>query len=189
MNIISTGIPEVKIIEPTVFGDDRGFFLEVYQQQRFAAALPGIRPFVQDNLSRSQKGVLRGLHYQCQQPQGKLVTVLRGCVFDVAVDIRQGSPTFGQWVGVELSETNHRQLWVPEGFAHGFYVLSDVADFYYKCTDYYNPQFERSLRWDDTTLAIDWPLQGSPILSNKDAAAIQLNHCMPTDLPNYVERV
>lgn len=185
MKIINTHIPEVKIIEPPLFGDSRGFFFELYQQKNFNEHITLTKPFVQDNISRSQKGVLRGLHYQYQQSQGKLVTVLRGAVFDVAVDIRQGSPTFGKWVGVELSEENHRQLWIPEGFAHGFYVLSDVADFYYKCNDYYNPSFERSIRWDDPSLAITWPLQGQPQLSTKDAKALCLTDCMKTELPNY----
>jgi dTDP-4-dehydrorhamnose 3,5-epimerase len=187
MKIINTTIPEVKIIEPKVFGDTRGFFFELYQQNNFSNKINGIKPFVQDNLSRSQKGVLRGLHYQYRQPQGKLVTVLRGCVFDVVVDIRVGSPSFGQWVGIELSEDNHRQLWVPEGFAHGFYVLSDVADFYYKCTDYYNPSFERSVRWNDADLAIQWPLQSSPILSSKDAEGLPLADFQNSELPRYSE--
>jgi dTDP-4-dehydrorhamnose 3,5-epimerase len=187
MKIMSTFIPEVKIIEPKVFGDDRGFFLELYQQENLSSKINGIKPFVQDNLSRSQKGVLRGLHYQYQQPQGKLVTVLRGAVFDVAVDIRQGSPTFGLWVGAELSEDNHRQMWIPEGFAHGFYVLSEVADFYYKCTNYYNPAFERSLQWNDTDLAIEWPLSAEPILSAKDTSAWSLKQCKNSELPLYAE--
>lgn len=187
MKEIATHIPEVKILEPKVFGDDRGFFLELYQQENFSNKIKGIKPFVQDNLSRSQKGVLRGLHYQYQQPQAKLVTVLRGAVFDVAVDIRQGSPTFGQWVGVVLSEENHRQLWVPEGFAHGFYVLSEVADFYYKCTDYYHPQSERSVYWGDANLAIEWPLEGDPLLSAKDSQAPRLADCLSDELPRYSE--
>lgn len=183
MKIIPTHIPEVKIIEPTVFSDERGFFVELYQKNRFSNEIKDMRPFVQDNLSHSHKGVLRGLHYQSQQPQGKLVTVLRGAVFDVAVDIRPGSSTFGLWVGVELSEDNHRQLWVPEGFAHGFYVMSEVADFYYKCTNYYNPAFERSLQWNDADLAIEWPLSGEPIVSVKDAAGLSLVQCKKSELP------
>lgn len=189
MNIITTAIPDIKIIEPKVFGDDRGFFFELYQKERFSSKINGMKPFVQDNLSRSQKGVLRGLHYQYPQPQAKLVTVLRGSVFDVVVDIRQGSPTFGLWVGVVLSEDNHRQLWVPEGFAHGFYVMSEVADFYYKCTDYYNSEFERSICWDDEDLAIEWPLENNPILSSKDRQGLRLAACQGAELPHYLELV
>lgn len=169
MNIIPTNIPDVLIIEPRVFGDERGFFMETWNQATFAAA--GLHMnFVQDNHSRSGQGILRGLHYQVQNPQGKLVRVTRGKVFDVAVDLRKSSPTFGQWTGVELSEENHRLFWIPEGFAHGFYVMSESADFQYKCTDVYSPQYERSLRWDDETLAIDWPLVNGqpPLLSAKD---------------------
>lgn len=184
MKIIDTTIPDVKIIEPTIFGDDRGFFFELFQQKRFNEQVDASSHFVQDNLSRSQQGVLRGLHYQCEQAQGKLVSVLRGCVFDVAVDIRPGSATFGRWVGVELSAENHRQLWIPAGFAHGFYVLSDIADFYYKCTNYYNPLYERSLMWNDPTLAIEWPLlQDEPRLSDKDKKGLYLKDIKTTDLP------
>lgn len=171
--VIPTDISDVLILEPKVFGDARGFFFESYNQRDFEAAT-GLRgvTFVQDNHSRSRRGVLRGLHYQLPpKAQGKLVRVVRGAVFDVAVDIRQGSPTFGRWVGVELSESNHRQLWIPPGFAHGFLVLSDEADFLYKTTDYYSPAHERCIRWDDPTLAIAWPLGGVvPIVSAKDAA-------------------
>ena len=168
MKVIETKIPEVLIIEPKVFGDERGFFYESYNEETFYQ-LTGIRKkFVQDNHSRSGKGVLRGLHYQIKQPQGKLVRVVRGSVFDVAVDIRKNSPTFGQWVGEVLSEENKRQMWVPEGFAHGFLVVSEYADFLYKTTDYYAPEYERCIQWDDTALAIEWPLKGEPKLSNKD---------------------
>jgi dTDP-4-dehydrorhamnose 3,5-epimerase len=170
VNVIDTNIAEVKIIEPKVFGDDRGFFLETFHAARYAE-LAGIDlPFVQDNHSRSTKGILRGLHFQKTKPQGKLVRVVSGEVFDVAVDIRHDSSTFGQWAGVILSEHNKRQFWVPPGFAHGFVVLSDTADFEYKCTDYYDPADEGSIRWDDPDLAIDWPIT-NPSLSDKDATA------------------
>ena len=168
MKATRLAIPDVVLIEPKVFGDARGFFFESFNQKAFNEATGTQHEFVQDNHSRSAKGVLRGLHYQAQQPQGKLVRVVRGAVFDVAVDIRKGSPTFGQWVGEELSEDNHRQLWVPPGFAHGFVVLSDAAEFLYKTTDYYAPQFERCIMWNDPTLDIDWPTQ-LPILSDKDS--------------------
>lgn len=172
MNVISTAIPEVLILEPKVFGDARGFFMESFNQRTFEEVVGGSVQFVQDNHSRSGKGVLRGLHYQIQQPQGKLVRVTRGAVYDVAVDIRRSSPTFAQWVGVELSEANHRQLWVPAGFAHGFLVLSDTADFLYKTTDYYSPIHERSLAWNDPQLNIGWPELGAAVqLSGKDRAA------------------
>ena len=169
MKVTPTAIADVLIIEPTVFGDARGFFYESFNQKAFNEATGQSLNFVQDNHSRSAKGVLRGLHYQIQQPQGKLVRVVRGAVFDVAVDIRKSSPTFGKWVGVELTEENHRQLWVPPGFAHGFVVLSESADFLYKTTDYYAPQYERCLLWNDASLAITWPLDGEPGLSGKDA--------------------
>ena len=169
MQVTATAIADVLILEPQVFGDARGFFLESFNQQRFNAATGTSHQFVQDNHSRSAKGVLRGLHYQVRQPQGKLVRVVAGAVWDVAVDIRPQSPSFGRWVGVELSADNQRQLWVPPGLAHGFVVLSDSADFLYKTTDYYAPEFERCLRWDDPTLALDWPDLGmAPILSAKD---------------------
>lgn len=175
MNVIHTAIPDVVILEPRVFGDHRGFFMESFNQAAFNQAIGDRVDFVQDNHSRSRRGVLRGLHYQIQHPQGKLVRCVRGAVFDVAVDIRKSSPSFGKWVGVELSEENHRQLWVPAGFAHGFLVLSDTADFLYKTTDYYAPAHERSLRWDDSSLGIEWPDCGSaPQLSEKDAAAPEL---------------
>ncbi|QDL39145.1 dTDP-4-dehydrorhamnose 3,5-epimerase [Rhodoferax sediminis] len=168
MNIIPTAIPDVLIIEPKVFGDARGFFFESFNQQAFNQATGLDVHFVQDNHSRSAKGVLRGLHYQIQQPQGKLVRVVRGAVFDVAVDIRKGSPTFGKWLGVELTEDNHRQMWVPPGFAHGFVVLSDSADFLYKTTDYYAPQHERCIAWNDPNIGIQWPVVTEPSLSAKD---------------------
>ncbi len=170
MQVINTAIPDVKIIEPKVFGDERGFFFESFNHKRFEEAIGRKVEFVQDNHSRSVKGVLRGLHYQIQHPQGKLVRVVVGEVFDVAVDLRQSSPTFGQWVGVTLSAENKRQLWVPEGFAHGFVVTSDSAEFLYKTTDYWYPEFERSLLWSDPTVAIDWPLNHEPTLAAKDAA-------------------
>jgi len=166
-----TAIPDVLVIEPKVFGDARGFFYESFNGKAFDEAVGRHVEFVQDNHSRSAKGVLRGLHYQLAQTQGKLVRVARGAVFDVAVDIRRSSSTFGQWVGVELTEDNHKQLWVPEGFAHGFLVLSESADFLYKTTDYYAPAHERAIRWDDKTIGIRWPDIGiAPILSAKDLA-------------------
>lgn len=171
MNVIDTAIAEVKIIEPKVFGDERGFFYESFNQARFEATIGRSVSFVQDNHSRSAKGVLRGLHYQLQQAQGKLVRCTLGEVFDVVVDIRHSSPTFGQWVGVSLSAENKRQLWVPEGFAHGFLVVSEVAECLYKTTDYYAPAHERAIRWDDAQLGISWPLAAAPALSAKDASA------------------
>jgi dTDP-4-dehydrorhamnose 3,5-epimerase len=171
MKVTATAIPEVLIIEPKVFGDARGFFFESFNQKAFNAATGLDTQFVQDNHSRSSRGVLRGLHYQLQQPQGKLVRVVRGAVFDVAVDIRKSSPTLGRWVGVELSEENHQQLWVPPGFAHGFLVLSESADFLYKTTDYYAPAHERCIAWNDPDIGIAWPsLDGPPLVSQKDAA-------------------
>lgn len=169
MRLIATRIPEVKIIEPQVFGDDRGFFMETFRAS-LMDELTGGKPFVQDNHSKSGQGILRGLHYQLKQTQGKLVRVVQGCVFDVAVDMRKASPTFGQWVGVELSAENKRQLWIPEGFAHGFYVMSETAEFVYKCTDYYAPEHDCSLLWNDPEVGIEWPLVNgeSPLLSEKD---------------------
>ncbi len=168
-------IPDVVLIEPKVFGDARGFFFESFNRRAFNEATGTRHQFVQDNHSRSSKGVLRGLHYQIQQPQGKLVRVVRGVVFDVAVDIRRSSPTFGQWVGVELSAENHRQLWVPPGFAHGFLVLSETADFLYKTTEYYAPEHERCIAWNDPALAIAWPDIGmAPCLSGKDQLGLDL---------------
>jgi len=174
MKVIPTSIPEVLIIEPNIISDNRGFFFESFNEKAFNQSTGLNVSFVQDNHSHSVKGVLRGLHYQIQQPQGKLVRVVRGAVFDVAVDIRKSSPTFGQWAGVELTEENCLQLWAPIGFAHGFLVLSDSADFLYKTTDYYAPKFERSILWNDPTIGIQWPLDKDPQLSVKDMAAIPL---------------
>ncbi len=174
MKVIDTKIPDVKIIEPTVFGDERGFFMETWNQKRFEEVVTG-KPtsFVQDNHSKSRKGILRGLHYQTENTQGKLVRVISGEVFDVAVDIRKGSPTFGKWVGEYLSAENKRQLWVPEGFAHGFYVTSEEAEFVYKCTDFYNPDAEHSIVWNDAELTIDWPTNGEePLLAEKDRLGV-----------------
>ncbi len=168
MPILTTTIPDVLIIEPNVFGDERGFFYESFNARSFAEQAGAQVDFVQDNHSKSAKGVLRGLHYQIQQPQGKLVRVVAGEVFDVAVDIRKQSPTFGKWVGVMLSAENKRQLWIPAGFAHGFLVTSESAEFLYKTTDYYAPEYERSILWNDPTIGIQWPLTGEPLLSNKD---------------------
>lgn len=174
MKVIASELPEVLILEPRVFGDERGFFYESFNARAFSEATGLSREFVQDNHSRSQRGVLRGLHYQLQQAQGKLVRVTAGEVYDVAVDIRRSSPTFGRWVGVHLSAENKRQLWLPEGFAHGFLVLSEYAEFLYKTTDYYAPAHERCIRWDDPSLAIDWPLDSAPQLSAKDQAGLSL---------------
>jgi dTDP-4-dehydrorhamnose 3,5-epimerase len=176
MRVISTEIPDVLIVEPKVFGDARGFFFESYNQRQWEAATGLTRTFVQDNHSRSARGVLRGLHYQIEQPQGKLVRCVIGEVFDVAVDLRANSPTLGKWVGAHLSAVNKRQMWIPEGFAHGFLVLSETAEFLYKTTDYYAPQHERSIAWNDPALAIAWPLDGNPLLSSKD-----------TDAPGFTE--
>ncbi|MDV6328087.1 dTDP-4-dehydrorhamnose 3,5-epimerase [Idiomarina sp. Sol25] len=170
MNYQPQKIPDIKLITPTVFGDERGFFMETFRLNEFQQHC-GDFNFVQDNHSKSKKGILRGLHYQLKRPQGKLVRVTQGRVFDVVVDMRAKQPTFGQWVGTELSAENKHQLWIPPGFAHGFYVLSDTAEFCYKCTDYYAPDDEHSVRWDDPTLAIDWPLDGEPVLSDKDTNA------------------
>lgn len=184
MRVTPLELPEVLLLEPVVYGDARGFFMETYNARRYAeAGIPG--PFVQDNLSLSGRGVLRGLHFQEPQAQGKLVHVLRGAVWDVAVDIRLGSPTFGRWVGEELSADNKRQLWVPPGFAHGFVVLSDEAAFVYKCTELYRPEHERSVRWDDPSIGIVWPV-GRPTLSARDVEAPQLRHLDPAHLPRYV---
>lgn len=168
-------IPDVVLLEPKVFGDARGFFFESFNQRTFNEATGTNYQFVQDNHSRSAKGVLRGLHYQIQQPQGKLVRVVQGAVFDVAVDLRKSSPTFGKWVGQILSADNKMQMWVPPGFAHGFLVLSDFAEFVYKTTDYYLPESECIIRWDDPSINIDWPLSNPPLLSIRDAAASSLN--------------
>ncbi|HZY20061.1 MAG TPA: dTDP-4-dehydrorhamnose 3,5-epimerase [Ramlibacter sp.] len=178
MKVTPTAIPDVLILEPKVFGDARGFFLESFNARTFRELTGLDVQFVQDNHSRSTKGVLRGLHYQLQQPQGKLVRVVRGRVFDVAVDLRRSSPTFGRWVGAELSEENNRQFWMPPGFAHGFVVLSDSADFLYKTTDYYAPEHERCVAWNDPCIGIDWGMSqagiATPVLSAKDAAAPEL---------------
>lgn len=181
MKVVDLAIPGVKRIEPDAFGDERGYFMESFQARRYAEA--GVNgPFVQDNLSYSRYGVLRGLHYQHPNGQGKLVQVLEGEVFDVAVDIRRGSPSFGEWVGERLDAKNHHQLWVPAGFAHGFCVLSETALFVYKCTDYYSPESERGLRWDDPDIGISWPVAPSEI-SHKDAAAPYLKDTAKGDLP------
>jgi len=184
MNVIETNLPGVLIVEPKVFGDARGFFLETFHQQRYAeAGIPAEgMGFVQDNHSRSNKGVLRGLHFQLDNPQGKLVSAGTGAVFDVAADVNPDSATFGQWVGVELNEENHRQLWIPPGFAHGFCVLSDVADFQYKCTAVYDPASDAGVAWDDPTLAIDWPVE-APLLSTKDKALPMLLEASRDRLP------
>ncbi|MBE7374284.1 dTDP-4-dehydrorhamnose 3,5-epimerase [Pseudomonas lopnurensis] len=174
MNVIETSIPDVLIIEPRVFGDERGFFYESFNAAAFEAATGLKRQFVQDNHSKSQRGVLRGLHYQIRQPQGKLVRVVAGEVFDVAVDLRRSSPSFGRWVGTRLNAQNQRQLWIPEGFAHGFLVLSETAEFLYKTTDYYAPEHERSLLWNDPQLGIQWPIDEPPQLSAKDQAGKRL---------------
>jgi dTDP-4-dehydrorhamnose 3,5-epimerase len=176
MKVSTTAIEGLLVLEPKVFGDERGFFLESFNQKAFEAAVGGKVGFVQDNHSRSSRGVLRGLHYQLPpHAQGKLVRVTQGAVFDVAVDLRRGSPSFGRWLGVELSGQNHKQLWLPPGLAHGFLVTSDSADFLYKTTRYYAPQAERGVRWDDPAIGIDWPLQSHvPLLSDKDAAAPRL---------------
>ena len=174
MDIIQTRIPDVLVIEPKVFGDERGFFLESFNQQKFQEKTGIKAQFVQDNHSRSARNVLRGLHYQIEQTQGKLVRVVLGEVYDVAVDIRKSSPTFGQWTGCLLTEANKRQLWIPPGFAHGFVVLSEVADFLYKTTDYYAPEHERCILWNDPQINIDWKITDEPILSAKDRAGVPL---------------
>ncbi|MBK5967694.1 MULTISPECIES: dTDP-4-dehydrorhamnose 3,5-epimerase [Thiorhodovibrio] len=184
MNVITTPLPGVLIIEPQVFGDERGFFLETWQQERYAEA--GIGPtFVQDNLAYSRRGVLRGLHLQNPYAQGKLVQVLRGEVFDVAVDVRRGSPSFGRWHGCLLSEENKHQFWVPAGFAHGYLVTAEDALFSYKCTDSYHPETQFSVRWDDPAIGIDWPLSGPPTLSDADRNALPLAEIAPERLPLF----
>jgi dTDP-4-dehydrorhamnose 3,5-epimerase len=173
MNLTPTELPDVLLIEPKVFGDARGFFKELYHHRRYAeAGLAAV--FVQDNYSRSQRGTLRGLHFQLHHPQGKLIQVLQGEIYDVAVDLRRDSPTFGRWTAMLLSAENHRQLYVPAGFGHGFYVTSESADVLYKCTDYYYPEHERTLIWNDSTVGVTWPLQGEPLLSAKDQAGLPL---------------
>jgi dTDP-4-dehydrorhamnose 3,5-epimerase len=175
MQVTETRIPDVKILTPRVFGDERGFFMESYNQKVFHELTRTDVDFVQDNHSRSSQHVLRGLHYQIKQPQGKLVRVIAGEVFDVAVDLRQSSPTFGQHVSAILSADNHQQMWVPPGFAHGFLVLSDSAEFLYKTTDFYAPEYERCIIWNDSDLAIDWPLVGEPLVSDKDSKGLKLS--------------
>ncbi|MGV2288740.1 dTDP-4-dehydrorhamnose 3,5-epimerase [Trinickia sp. YCB016] len=175
IQVTATALPEVKIIEPKVFGDARGFFFESFNGREFAEQVDASAVFVQDNHSRSAKGVLRGLHYQINHAQGKLVRVVEGEVFDVAVDVRKSSANFGKWVGVRLSAENKRQLWVPAGFAHGFVVLSDSADFLYKTTDYWYPEFERSIVWNDSEIGIEWPIEGEPLVAAKDAAGKRLS--------------
>jgi dTDP-4-dehydrorhamnose 3,5-epimerase len=175
MNVTPLAIPEVLLLEPRVFADARGSFFESFNQKKFESAVGRSVQFVQDNHSHSVRHVLRGLHYQIRQPQGKLVRVAQGEVFDVAVDLRRQSPTFGQWVGALLSEENRNQLWIPEGFAHGFLVLSETADFLYKTTDYYAPEFERTIIWNDRNLAVDWPSGAEPVLSAKDAQGCGLH--------------
>jgi dTDP-4-dehydrorhamnose 3,5-epimerase len=181
MRVTPTAIPDVLILEPKVFGDARGFFYESFNQKDFQSATGLNVEFVQDNHSRSSKNVLRGMHYQIQQPQGKLVRVVQGAVFDVAVDLRKSSATFGQWVGAELSEENAKQIWVPPGFAHGFLVLSETADFLYKTTDYYSPGHERSIIWNDADIGIEWPFDGEPSLSAKDKIAQSFNNAETFD--------
>ena len=172
-----TSLPGVLVLQPRLFEDARGFFFESFNQRDFEAATGVTRNFVQDNHSKSTKGVLRGLHYQIQKPQGKLVRVIRGEVFDVAVDLRRSSPHFGKWIGITLSAANRTQLWIPEGFAHGFYVRSETAEFLYKTTDYWSPENERCLRWDDPTVAIAWSLEGVPELTEKDCNGALLQTC------------
>lgn len=182
MEFIATEIADVVLIKPRVFGDSRGYFMETWHETKFAAGGIDVQ-FVQDNHSRSSQWILRGLHYQVQQPQGKLIRVTRGAVFDVAVDVRRSSPTFGRWVGVELNDVNHHMLWVPPGFAHGFLALSETVDFLYKCTDFYAPEHERTIRWDDPAIAVRWPLPAGvlPLLAARDAAAVPMadGECLP----------
>jgi len=172
VKVIETAIPDVLIIEPKVYRDDRGFFLESFNSRDFQDATQLDVKFVMDNHTRSKQGVLRGLHYQIKQPQGKLVRVLHGAVFDVSVDLRKSSPTFGKWVGIEVSDKNMRQIWIPQGFAHGFIVLTESVDFLYKTTDFYAPEYERCIKWNDPTIGIVWPFQGTPLLSDKDKQGI-----------------
>jgi len=174
LSVVSTAIPDVLIIEPKAFGDDRGFFFESFNAACFDQVVGKNVRFVQDNHSGSMRGVLRGLHYQIQRPQGKLVRVVVGAVFDVAVDLRKSSATFGRWVGLTLSAENKRQVWIPEGFAHGFFVISDVADVAYKATDYWAPEHERCIAWNDPVLGIDWPIHGEPVMSDKDKKGVLL---------------
>jgi dTDP-4-dehydrorhamnose 3,5-epimerase len=178
MNVIRTEIPDVVVVEPRVFTDPRGFFKETYQRKRYADAGIGAE-FVQDNISRSRRGTLRGLHFQVQHAQAKLVQALGGRILDVAVDVRRNSPTFGRWVGAELSDENHRQMYIPAGFAHGFCVLSESADLFYKCTDFYYPEHERTLLWNDPDVGIRWPLEMEPVLSDKDRRGLRLTELEP----------
>lgn len=183
IKVSQTKLPDVLVVEPAVFGDERGFFFESFNAHEFRSQIDSRLSFVQDNHSRSVKGVLRGLHYQIRQPQGKLIRVVQGAIYDVAVDIRRGSPRFGHWCGVELSAENRKQLWVPPDFAHGFLVVSEFAEVLYKATDHYAPQFDRSIRWDDPDIQIDWPEIGrGPIISQKDQEAFSL---ASAELPNY----
>jgi dTDP-4-dehydrorhamnose 3,5-epimerase len=175
ITVTATALPEVKLVEPKVFGDARGFFLESFNEREFAEKVGVEARFVQDNHSRSAKGVLRGMHYQIEHAQGKLVRVVAGEVFDVVVDIRKRSPKFGKWVGFNLSAENHRQMWVPEGFAHGFLVLSETADFLYKTTDYWYPEHERCLAWNDPRVGVQWPIEGEPVMAEKDRAGKSLS--------------
>jgi len=181
MELIETSIPDVKLLKPKVFGDERGFFMESYNKQILTSLIGLDVEFVQDNHSRSSKNVLRGLHYQLKQPQGKLVRVVAGEVFDVAVDLRRSSPTFGQWEGAILSDKNNYQFWIPPGFAHGFVVLSDTADFLYKTTDYYAPEHERCIKWNDPDIGINWPFSGEPSLSDKDKQGVVFNQAETYD--------
>ncbi len=184
MNIIKTKLPGVCIIEPKIFGDSRGYFFEMYNGKKYTEI--GVKKnFLQDNISRSEKGVLRGLHYQLNYPQGKLVTILKGNVFDVIVDVRRGSPNFKQWIGVELNENNHKQVYIPPGFAHGFYVLSDEAYFHYKCTEYYHPEDEQGIIWNDQEINIQWPLESGPMISAKDGKYLSIKDIHPDYLPTY----
>ena len=182
MNFIKTKLPEIVIVEPSVYEDDRGFFMEVFHRDKFERE--GIAPvFIQDNVSSSKKNTIRGLHYQYPQSQGKLISVVRGCVYDVAVDIRSGSPMFGEWIGIELSEENRRLLWVPPGFAHGFCVTSDQAVLSYKCTDLYAPEYEHSILWSDPAIGIQWPCEEAAVVSSKDQAGVALGEMDPAHLP------
>ena len=186
MKVVATSIPDVLVVEPDCFGDQRGFFMETFNEREFQR-LTGLRPhFVQDNHSRSAGPVLRGLHYQILQPQGKLVRVVSGEVFDVAVDIRRWSPTFGRWVGLSLSAENHRQIWIPPGFAHGFLVQSESADFLYKTTDYWAPEQERCIAWNDPDIGVEWPIEGQPIVSDKDAKGVRFKAAEVYETP-FVE--
>ncbi|MDD4455993.1 MAG: dTDP-4-dehydrorhamnose 3,5-epimerase [Syntrophotalea acetylenica] len=185
MEVVKTSLDGVLLVKPKVFGDQRGYFLETFRVQQYAEL--GIRiPFVQENHSRSRRGILRGIHYQNPRPQGKLVSVIRGAVFDVAVDIRPDSPNYGKWFGTILDDKEHHQLWVPPGFGHGFCVLSEVVDFVYKCTDYYMPEYDATIRWDDPDIGIEWPIDDEPVLSNKDKNAPRLEDVAKHNLPKVL---